>query len=405
MKIDVDVAVIGAGPAGSVSASMLAEKGHSVMVIEAAQFPRFSIGESLLPQVTECLQTAGLLDAVSSAGFQYKDGAHFVCGDLRETFLFEQKSAPGPFHAWEVKRADFDHILAQEAEKRGAEISYNTRVLSWKRQDGETLLGCRKDEEDFTVNCRFLIDASGFGRVMSRLADLEYPSNLPPRRAIFQHVKHHITSSDFDPDKITIAQSQMDLPYWFWMIPFSDQTASLGLVCDPNNEPNECLETTLAEHIETVPLLSKWLVNAEPVTVIGSINGYSCNVKNLFGDKFVLLGNAAEFVDPIFSSGVSIACRSAILAVPLIERELKGENIDWLREYEEPMRRGVKVFHTFVEAWYEGTLSRLFYAETKNAQYKSYICSILAGYVWDENNPVTRFNLSKLRTMANAIDS
>jgi len=153
------------------------------------------------------------------------------------------------------------------------------------------------------------------------------------------------------------------------------------------------------------PWQNTWLVNAEPVTVIGSINGYSCNVKNLFGDKFVLLGNAAEFVDPIFSSGVSIACRSAILAVPLIERELKGENIDWLREYEEPMRRGVKVFHTFVEAWYEGTLSRLFYAETKNAQYKSYICSILAGYVWDENNPVTRFNLSKLRTMANAIDS
>jgi len=404
MKCDVDVVVIGAGPAGSVAATMLADRGLDVLILEATQFPRFSIGESLLPQVTECLDIAGMLQPVSVAGFQYKNGAHFVCGDLREVFLFEEKSATGPFHAWEVKRADFDLILATEAERRGVDISYLTRVQGWDRRDDMIVLSCTRDQESFTVSCRFLADASGFGRVVAKLADLEYPSDLPPRRAMFRHVLHGITSAEFDPNQITIAQAAMHLPYWFWFIPFSDGTASFGLVGDPDEEDDRDHETVFQEHVDSVPLLSEWLSCAEPVNEIQTICGYSCNVKRLFGNRFVLLGNAAEFVDPIFSSGVSIACRSAVTAVPLIEREIKGEPVDWLAEYEKPMRTGVSVFHAFVEAWYEGTLSRIIYAPDKEQRYKRHICSILAGYVWDQYNPFARANLAKLRRLANAID-
>lgn len=403
MKTEVDVLVIGAGPAGSLAAAMLVDKGLEVLVVEAAQFPRFSIGESLLPQVTQCLQVAGLVDAIDAAGFQYKDGAHFVCGEQREIFPFEDKSADGPFHAWEVKRADFDWILATEAEKRGAVISYRTRVGSWLNRGDRTELGCTCDGEAFTVSCRFLVDASGFGRVMSKLADLEYPSDLPPRKAIFRHVRHCISAPDFDPNRITIAQAEMRLPYWFWLIPFSDGTASIGLVGDPEGDESN-LESVFQSHVDTVPLLKSWLSASEPVTEWQSIRGYSCNVRNLFGDRFVLLGNAAEFVDPIFSSGVSIACRSAVMAVPLIKRELDGGTVDWLEEYERPMRNGVKVFHTFVEAWYEGTLPRIIYAPRKEPEYKRHICSILAGYVWDPRNPFARANIAKLRRLAHAVD-
>lgn len=403
MKSDVDVVVIGAGPAGSVAATMLADRGLEVLVLEAAEFPRFSIGESLLPQVTQCLSKAGMLEPVSQAGFQYKDGAHFVCGDAREVFLFEEKSAQGPHHAWEVKRADFDLLLAREAERRGAAISYRTRVVSWETRDDKTVLGCRRDDETCYVSCRFLVDASGFGRVMSKLADLEYPSDLLPRRAMFRHIRHNIDAPDFDPNRITIAQAEMRLPYWFWLIPFSDDTASFGLVGDPDGESDD-MEAVFRAHVDTVPLLREWLAGAEPVTDLRTISGYSCNVRNLFGERFVLLGNAAEFVDPIFSSGVSIACRSAVKAVPLIERELNGGRVDWLREYEQPMRAGVRVFHTFVEAWYEGTLSRIIYAPVKEPQYKRHISSILAGYVWDHDNPFVRYDVTKLRRLAHAVD-
>lgn len=404
MKCDVDVAVIGAGPAGSVAATMLADRGLEVLIVEAAQFPRFSIGESLLPQVTECLETAGMIDPVNDAGFQYKNGAHFVCGDRREYFYFEEKSAAGPFHAWEVKRADFDWILANEAERRGVEVSYRTKVESWEAGNDAVVLGCRRDNEAFTVSCRFLADASGFGRVMAKLADLEYPSDLPPRRAMFRHLRHNIAAADFDPDQITIAQAAKEHPYWFWLIPFSDGAASFGLVGDPGGGDGRDDEAVFRAHVDTVPLLKQWLANAEPITELRTIAGYSCNVKSLVGDRFVLLGNAAEFVDPIFSSGVAIACRSAVTAAPLIERELNGESVDWYNEYEKPMRGGVGVFRAFVEAWYEGTLSRIIYAPDKEQRYKRHICSILAGYVWDPTNPFARSNLAKLRRLANAID-
>ncbi|GJL82839.1 MAG: FAD-dependent oxidoreductase [marine bacterium B5-7] len=401
--MECDVAVIGAGPAGSVSAKMLADQGLNVIVIEASRFPRFSIGESLLPQVTECLQIAGMFNAVEQAGFQYKDGAHFVCGTQGETFLFEEKSAAGPFHSYEVKRADFDLILAQEAEKAGARIVYGTRVISWNRLDDAVVLGCRDSNEEFSVNCRFVMDASGFGRVMSKLADMEYPSDQPPRSAIFRHIRHNITCNDFDPNKITIAQGSTDHSFWLWFIPFADQSASIGLVGDTIEAIDGCFETVFAEHICKVDVLDRWLKNSQPLTEIQNITGYSCNVKSLFGDKFVMLGNAAEFVDPIFSSGVAIACRSAITAVPLVVRELKDSVVNWLDEYEKPMRSGVNVFHAFVKAWYEGTLPRLIYSENKDDQYRKYISSILAGYVWDDKNPLVYGNLKRLRTLSRMV--
>ncbi len=400
MDYDVDVAIIGAGPAGSLAATMLADAGRNVMVIESAEFPRFCIGESMLPQVTECLGIAGMESVVDAAEFQYKDGAHFTCGDLRETFEFGSKSARGPSHAWEVKRADFDMLLSEEAERRGANIHYRTRVTGWQLHGGGATITCKSEKEVYSVNCRFLLDASGYGRVMSKLADLETPSDLPPRKAFFHHIRHHIRDDDFDPDKITIAQSHLGSTSWFWLIPFADGTASFGVVMSVEDETGRDPQVVLDEYADRVPLFRRWLADREPVNEIQVISGYSCSVKHLFGERFALLGNAAEFVDPIFSSGVSIACRSAVNAVPLVLRELEGESVDWLQEYENPMRRGVKVFQIFVDAWYEGTLPTIFYAEDKDEDIKRYICSILAGFVWDDENPFTRVEIDKLRTLA-----
>jgi flavin-dependent dehydrogenase len=299
-----------------------------------------------------------------------------------------------------VKRADFDLLLATQAKDRGARINYGTRVRGWSREANRVVLDCQGETEEFSVACRFLVDASGFGRVLAKLADLEYPSDLPARRAIFHHLKHPVLKGEFDRNKITIAQARMDLPYWFWFIPFTEDTASFGLVGDADLSHDNDLQQSLSSHVATMPLMQQWVSEATPLTQTRTIVGYSCNVKQLFGERFVLLGNAGEFVDPIFSSGVSIACRSAIMAAPLVVRELRGESVDWREEYELPLRSGVNVFHVFVKAWYEGTLSRLIYSTNKHDLYRRHISSILAGYVWDRNNPFTRVTVERLRTLA-----
>ena len=405
MKYEVDVAVIGAGPAGALAAGLLAGRGLEVLVVEAAHFPRFSIGESLLPQVTACLEEADMLGPVEAAGFQYKDGAFFACGERRECFVFDDKTASGPGHAWEVKRGEFDQILARQAEACGARIHFGTRVTGWHRDPERVVLSCEDETGELTVESRFLVDASGFGRVLARMADLEYPSGLPPRRAIFRHLRHRPLDGEFDRNKITIAQAGIDLPYWFWLIPFADGTASFGLVGDEAIGAEGELGETLDAHVATVPLLADWLDDAESLMPARTIVGYSCNVRQLHGDRFVLLGNAGEFVDPIFSSGVSIACRSALMAAPLVERAVRGEPVDWQEEFERPLRRGVNVFRVFVEAWYEGTLPRLIYSTNKSELYRRYISSILAGYVWDDDNPFTRASVERLRTLANLAEA
>lgn len=403
MRRETQVAVIGAGPAGAVCAAMLAERGVDVLLIESTRFPRFSIGESLLPQVTECLQAAGLLDAVADAGFQYKDGALFTCGTQCEVFRFADKTAPGPHHAWEVKRAEFDHLLARQAEAKGVEIAWETRVLDCRESDRGLLLDIEDADGPGTVHCRFVVDASGFGRVMARLAKLESPSELAPRRAIFHHVRPRDLAhgvDGFDRNKITIAQASLDAPYWCWLIPFADGSASLGVVGDIGIGGSDAIDTVLDAHVGGVAALRRWLDGAEVVSETRSLAGYSCNVRQLFGKGYVLLGNAGEFVDPIFSSGVSIACRSAVMAAPLVLRELRGEAVDWHGEFEQPLRRGVNVFRVFVEAWYEGSFPRLIYAVDKDERYRRYISSVLAGYTWDEENPFTRISLKGLRELS-----
>jgi len=134
------------------------------------------------------------------------------------------------------------------------------------------------------------------------------------------------------------------------------------------------------------------------------IQSYSISTDKFYGDGFVLTGNVTEFLDPVFSSGVTLASVSSQLAGHLVIRKLKGENIDWEKEYTEPMMQGVNTFRTYVEAWYDGTLDKIFFAEEQDLQIKGQICSVLAGYVWDLNNPYVKFHHNALYKLASMIE-
>lgn len=392
-KEKVDVLIIGAGPSGAVAGSMLANKGHRVLVIEKEQFPRFSIGESLLPQCMAFLSEAGLENLVdkfaSEKGFQFKNGAAFTKQDQHTFFDFTQKFTEGRGTTYQVRRADFDKLLADGAQDNGVEIRYGHEVTAVDVESELPVLTVKSDTgEVYQAQGKFLLDASGFGRVLPRLLDLETPSDFPMRQSFFTHFEDKISDPSFDREKILITVHPEKSDVWYWLIPFSDGTSSIGVVGEPKQFDSELsLEETLLSYIKQAPNLKSLLVNAKPINPVRTIKGYSANVKTLQGKNFALLGNAGEFLDPVFSSGVTIALKSASLISPLVEKHLNGESVDLEADYAIPLKRGVDCFRTFVTSWYDGRFQDVIFYENQKKEVRDMISSILAGYAWDKANP------------------
>lgn len=386
-----EILIIGAGPAGSVAAAMLRQQGRKVLMLERQQFPRFSIGESLLPQSMEYIEAAGLLQDVVEAGFQYKNGAAFVHGKARTAFDFRKKFSPGWGTTYQVQRADFDNVLARGAERMGATLRFGDEVLSVEPGEQPLVSVRRPDGSEYRIEADFILDASGFARLLPRLLDLESPSNFPVRGAIFCHVRDNIPAeAEFDRNKILITTHPEHIDVWYWTIPFSNGCCSLGVVAEPSfferyeGDDLQKLQAIVGED----PNLTSLLANAEwAVLPVRRIIGYSANVSSLWGPGYALLGNAGEFLDPVFSSGVTIAFKSAQLASECLKRRYAGETVDWESEFSIPLRAGVKTFRRFVESWYQGGFQKIIYHPDQQPQVRDMISSILAGYAWDTNNP------------------
>jgi flavin-dependent dehydrogenase len=398
-----DVAIIGAGPSGSVAAALLAQRGYSVEMIERTHFPRFSIGESLLAQSIELLDQAGLLEDVAAHGFQFKDGAAFHLNGKSTSIYFPDKSAPGPSTTFQVMRSDFDDILAKGAVKKGAKASFGQEVIAFESDESGARLTVRDESgAERRVEARFALDASGFGRTLSKLCKLETPSDFPVRRAVFGQVVDHITEPTFDRNKILVSINPNNREIWYWLIPLKDGISSIGAV-----GPQDVVENAggndherLWNLIREVPYKAKVLEKAEVYRPAATIIGYACNVKSLHGPSFALLGNAAEFLDPVFSSGVTIALKSAHLAVNLVDRQLKGESVDWENEFSRELYVGIDTFRECVDAWYTGALQRIIFGRPQEmTDITRMLTSVLAGYAWDRDNLFVKSPKRTMRTV------
>ena len=397
------VVVIGAGPSGAIAAALLKRKGHDVLIIERQHFPRFSIGESLLSHCLDFVEEAGMLDAVNAAGFQLKNGAAFAWGERYSAFDFGDTFSNGKPTTFQVLRADFDKLLADQAELQGVDIRYGEEIISVDFDLPKPQLSARREDgSEYRIEADFVLDASGYGRVLPRLLDLEAPSNFPARQAVFTHVEDHIDSPRFEREKILITTHPIHRDIWFWTIPFSNGRCSVGVVAAKEHfegrtgDLDECLRGFIAE----TPSLSGVLQNAVWDTPARAIGGYSANVKTLHGPGFALLGNAAEFLDPVFSSGVTIAMRSASMAAGVLHRQLQGESVDWQHEFAEPLKRGVDTFRCYVEGWYAGTFQDVIFHSGGASEIRRMISSILAGYAWDERNPFVSEPKRRLRMLS-----
>ncbi|WP_246247022.1 NAD(P)/FAD-dependent oxidoreductase [Candidatus Methylobacter favarea] len=246
----------------------------------------------------------------------------------------------------------------------------------------------------------FVLDDSGFGSILPKLLDLESPSGFPVRQALFGHIEDRIKVTQFDRNKIRITVHPECKDVWFWLIPFSNGRSSIGVVAESGfykqwDDNDSALQDIIGQESRLTGLLKNAVFDQK----INALTGYSANVKSLYGKDYVLLDNAGEFPDPVFSSGVTIAIKSASLAAEILDRQFNNEAVDWRMDYAMPLQRGVNTFRIFVNAWYDGRFQDVIFHPRQQPEIKAMICSILAGYAWDENNPYVKNARARLDTL------
>lgn len=401
LKENVDVLIIGAGPSGCVAAGYLHKNNASIKVVEKSKFPRFVIGESLIPRSMEHYEEAGLLDALLPKNFEKKFGARFIRGKEICLFDFSDKFTQGWDWTWQVPRADFDNTLAQEIVRKGVDVEFESEVLD-VQFEGTTSKTIVKDKDGNLkeITAKFIIDSSGYGRVLPRILKLDAPSSIPENSSMFSHVKD--INRPEGREGTLISFDILETKVWLWVIPFSNGNTSIGVV-----GPTSFINSLSKDNTEALKSVIKssdfYRDRFEGVDFLfepHKIENYSCSVTQLCGSGFTLTGNSSEFLDPVFSSGVCFATESGMLSAKLFLKELKGEKVDWDKEYTEYMRRGVNVFATYVKEWYTGNLQTLFFHRPENPDVKRKICAVLAGYVWDEENPFVKKHDNVIKNMA-----
>lgn len=380
-----DVLVIGGGPAGSCAATRLRQRGLRVLVAEKRAFPRFCIGESLLPAGNRLLAEMGVLEKVAAAGFVPKFGAEFHRGDGSEAkkVVFAEGLVPGLESAFQVDRARFDALLLDHARMLGADVRMETAVRSLER-DGDgwrvTLTGTNGTE---TLTVPWVIDSTGRdpGLTSAQKAALD-PSPFPKRLAIYSHFRGVPRAPGREGGNILVVRLDGG---WFWIIPLDAERTSVGLVAtvaafrDARLEPAEFFQRAVAGSVRLRELLG----GATPALGFHVASDYSYFRRELAQERLVLAGDAAGFFDPIFSSGVFMALWSGGRAADLVaQAHAAGRELSVAerRRYTRAVKAHAGVFQKLIAAFYDEDAFEVFMCQEVPFDIQRGINSILAGH-------------------------
>jgi flavin-dependent dehydrogenase len=359
-------------------------------VVERQWFPRHVIGESLLPRCNRLLHEAGLLAAVEARGYLPKHGSLFLRGPDRQRFVFRDSIDGDAPSSFQVPRDDFDQTLVTAARSLGAEIRFGHEVRGVDIDpDGTTVRLLDDQGEPRDVRARLVIDASGPARILGRALGLDEPPRFPARTSLYTHVEGDLRPDGEEEGDVWIVLHPRGA--WLWLIPFSNGRTSVGVVADPDllaPRPGVTDRELLWGFLRDEPSAWGRLRKATPVQPTRRLQGWTTQTQRLVGPGWVVAGNAGDFLDPVFSSGVMLALESGSRAAALAARHLRGEAVDWEGDYQEPLRRAVGIFRVFVEAWYTGELATIFFSPVKRPQNLREITSILGGNVFNERNPL-----------------
>ena len=388
MNSSYDAVIIGGGPGGSTVATALARAGRRVVVFEKEKFPRFHVGESLLPFSLPIFEQLGVAGRIEAAGFQKKYGAFFwneSNGDTRPVVFARGVDDRHPL-AYQVKRAEFDQLLLEHSARSGAEVREETAVEE-VLFEGPRAVGARvrsRSGESEEVRAHVVVDASGQGAVLSRqLGSRRFDPKLK-RAALFAHYEGVPRPEGRTAGDILLP---IDDGVWYWIIPFSDGSASVGVVFEPElgkGQPGETLDGRFERLIERSARMPQLLDGGRRVSPVVGISDYSAVSDRMRGDGWVLVGDAATFLDPVFSTGVFLAMSMGVRAAAAIDRALAAAGRVRSRDlakYERESRRLVGRFRRFVYNFYDPVFFEAFCSKDPYDPMRAAVTSVLAGGV------------------------
>ncbi len=399
-----DVAVVGGGPGGATVAMLLARAGADVVLLERERFPRFHVGESLLPANIALFERLGVHDTIGKAGFLVKYGASFYDQetDHEHTFYFTQDPSR-PSYGYQVSRAEFDAILLDHARERGVTVLQPATASRLRVEpDGVRVEG--SDERGAVeLRARFLVDASGRdGFLATAVGRRDRVPNLG-KVALFAHWDGARRASGIEEGNIRV----LIFPDgWFWWIPLAGTRTSVGCVLHARTvrAHGGSIESLYRAMIERVPRVAAGLRDAVQVGALHRAANFAYVNRPMIGARFLSVGDALAFIDPIFSAGVYIAMQSAELAAPLILRALREERFDArdLRPYRRRVRRGIRPFFRFIHRYYEPAFVEVFLRPQPYLGMREAVTRVLAGQAFHGMSVRHRLSLGAFFAVARA---
>ncbi|HEY3662531.1 MAG TPA: NAD(P)/FAD-dependent oxidoreductase [Chthoniobacterales bacterium] len=380
-----DVAIIGGGPAGSTAATLLARAGRRVLVCEREKFPRFHIGESLLPVSMKTFTRLGVHEKFAQAGFIRKYGGEMAgaCSETGVKFYFKDGFNSQTETSYQVPRAEFDELLLDHAAENGAEVREELAVKGVEFFDDRVELQLQPKSGDAQkISARYVIDASGRHSVLGNHFKLKETYPHLQKISIFAHYEG--VEADEGRDG-TLTRQLRAADRWFWYVPLPNDRASLGVVLDTalyrqmKKSPEDFLEEALAEQ----PFLARRMTHARRVTPAYASADFSYRQTKLTGERWMLAGDAAGFIDPVFSSGVFLALLAGEQAADILDVVLdhprKAPRL--FARYERLLRRAMKGYLRFVDAWYSKEFIEVFLFPQDVLQIPPAVNAVLGGNI------------------------
>lgn len=380
-----DVAIIGGGPAGSTAATLLARAGRRVLVCEREKFPRFHIGESLLPISMKTFTRLGVHEKFERAGFLRKYGGEMAsaCSEEGVKFYFKDGYRSQTETSYQVPRAEFDKVLLDHAAQNGAEVREETSVKGVEFFGDRVELQVQGKTSGLEkISARYLIDASGRHSVLGNHFKLKKTYPHLQKISIFAHYEG--VESDEGRDG-TLTRQLRAADRWFWYVPLPNDRASIGIVLDTalyrqtKKSPEQFLEESLAEQ----PFLARRMMQARRVTPAYASADFSYRQTRLTGDRWMLAGDAAGFIDPVFSSGVFLALLAGEQCADILDLVLdhprKARRL--FAKYERLLRRVMKGYLRFVDAWYSKEFIEVFLYPQDVLQIPPAVNAVLGGNI------------------------